>query len=36
MAYLKTKMTEIEKAIKPKLCILNFSMQEKLTFINYL
>ena len=36
MQYLKKKMAEIEKAIKPKMCILNFSLQEKLTFINYL
>ncbi len=34
--YLSKKFYELEKQVKPKLCIMNFSVQQKVTFINFL
>ena len=34
--YLSAKFDEIMKQIKPKMCIMNFPLQQKVTFINYL
>lgn len=34
--YLSKKFEELNKQVKPKLCIMNFATQQKMTFINYL
>lgn len=36
MSYLVKKFQLLEKSIKPKLCIFNYPLHEKITFVNYL
>ncbi len=36
MSYITRKFQEIMKKQRPKLCIMNFNLQKKITFINYL
>lgn len=36
MAYLSRKFQQLERSLKPKLCIFNYPLHERLTFVNYL
>ena len=34
--YLSNKFDELVKQTKPKMCIMNYPLQQKVTFINYI
>jgi hypothetical protein len=36
MAYLSRKFQQLERTLKPRLCIFNYPLHDKLTFVNYL